>query len=53
MQIVFPVETICMKWQNLFSEKNKRKKKRFWRFMQIIYDGDNLHELSKIVFWDK
>ena len=25
---------------------------RFWQFMQIAPIGDNLHELSKSVFWE-
>ena len=35
-----PVETICMKCQILFE-------------MQIIFIGDNLHEISNPVFWEK
>ena len=49
MQFDFPMETICMKYQNLFPEK----KKKFWHFMQIISNGDNLHEMSKVVFREK
>ena len=26
---------------------------RFWHFMQIVSLGDNLHEMSKPVFWEK
>ena len=25
----------------------------FWHFMQIVSFGDNLHEMSKPVFWEK
>ena len=25
----------------------------FWHFMQIVSSGDNLHEMSKSIFWDK
>ena len=26
---------------------------RFWHFMQIVSLGDNLHEMSKPIFWGK
>ena len=26
---------------------------RLWHFMQIVSIGDNLHEMSKPVFWEK
>ena len=26
---------------------------RIWYFMQIVFIGDNLHEMSKPVFWEK
>ena len=26
---------------------------RFWHFMQIVSNGDNLHEISNPVFWEK
>ena len=32
----------------LFSPEN-----RIWHFMQIVSIGDNLHELSNPVFWEK
>ena len=32
----------------LFSPQN-----RLWHFMQIISLGDNLHEMSKSIFWKK
>ena len=25
---------------------------RLWQFMQIVCEGDNLHEMSKIIFWE-
>ena len=40
MQIV-SMETICMKCQNLFSQKKKKK------------NGGNLHAISNPVFWEK
>ena len=29
------------------------QKNRFWHFMQIVSFGDNFHEMSKPVFWEK
>ena len=29
------------------------KKNRLWHFMWIVSNGDNLHELSNPVFWEK
>ena len=29
------------------------KENRLWNFMQIVSLGDNLHEMSKPVFWEK
>ena len=26
--------------------------KQFWHFMQIVSNGDNLHEMSNPVFWE-
>ena len=26
---------------------------RFWHYMQIVSYGDNLHEMSKPIFWEK
>ena len=26
---------------------------RIWHFMQIVSNGDNLHEMSNPVFWEK
>ena len=26
---------------------------RIWHFMQIVSSGDNLHEISNPVFWEK
>ena len=26
---------------------------RIWYFMQIVSNGDNLHEMSKPVFWEE
>ena len=48
--ILCKLETICMNLQNLFSGKKNPKTNRIWYFMQI---GDNLHEISKPVFWEK
>ena len=45
---LFPLETICMKWQISFSGKN-----RIWHFMQIVSTGDNLHEMANLLFWEK
>ena len=29
------------------------KENRIWHFMQIVSLGDNLHEMSNPVFWEK
>ena len=26
---------------------------RLWHSMQIVFSGDNLHEMSKLIFWEK
>ena len=26
---------------------------RIWHFMQIVSNGDNLHDMSKSVFWEQ
>ena len=47
--ILSPLETICMKCQIQFlEEKNTRQ-----HFVQIVFIGDNLHEMSNPVFWEK
>ena len=37
------IDIICL----FFSEKG------IWRFMQIVSSGDNLHEMSNHVSWEK
>ena len=32
----------------LFFQENK-----FWHFVQIVSNGDNLHKMSKPVFWER
>ena len=67
-------ETVCMKYQNMFSGKNKENiskghlnflscklmmfflviiENRIWHFIQIVFNGDSLHEMSIPVFWGK
>ena len=33
---------------SLFFPENK-----IWHFMQIVSNGDNLHEMSDPIFWEK
>ena len=34
-------------------KKKKKKKNRIWHCLQIVSKGDNLHEISKPIFWEK
>ena len=36
-------ETICMKHKKLFSEEEKK----------LCFKGDNLHEMSNLISWEK
>ena len=46
IRVIFP-------WHNLLNAKHARfPENRFWHFMQSVSLGDNLHEVSKSVFWE-
>ena len=34
-------------------KKKQKKNNRIWHFMQIVFIGDNLHEMYDLVFWEK
>ena len=47
--------TFTTLWTNSANDKIDifLKKTGFWHFMQIVFNGDNLREMSKPGFWKK
>ena len=43
----------CMKWQNVFSGKNKNRNISKYRLLFCLPLGDNLYEISKPVLREK